>query len=126
MNHARKGIPRRSHSGAIGGSDDVMALGSGREVVAPPARIVDASQTMDERIRDRTAASRLSAIPDTGPFTAGEAAALLGVDERTVRRAIARGALPATKRGGAYRIAPVDLARYEALRRSAFPVQTPI
>ena len=60
---------------------------------------------MDRGTDDRT--------PDSGQaagagesLSAREAAAVLGVNERTVRRAIARGALPAAKRAGVYRIAP--------------------
>jgi non-specific serine/threonine protein kinase len=49
-----------------------------------------------------------------------EAARALGVTERSVRYAIARGELPATKRGGAYRIASEGLARYVAGRRGGF------
>jgi non-specific serine/threonine protein kinase len=67
---------------------------------------------MDERTSSRTADSALSGPPDSGPLSAREAAALLGVNERTIRRAIARGELLASKRGGAYRIALADLARY--------------
>jgi non-specific serine/threonine protein kinase len=49
-------------------------------------------------------------------LSALDAAQFLGVHERTVRRAIARGALPATKRSGIWRIDPDDLDR---LRQSA-------
>ncbi|MCA9863787.1 MAG: excisionase family DNA-binding protein [Thermomicrobiales bacterium] len=45
-------------------------------------------------------------------LTAREAAASVGVAERTVRRAIARGELPAVKLRGAFRIRPTDLATY--------------
>jgi excisionase family DNA binding protein len=76
---------------------------------------------MDERTRKRTADSGLSGPPDSWPITAREAAAALGVSERTIRRAIARGELPATKRGGAYRIAPADLARYREPDRVPVP-----
>jgi excisionase family DNA binding protein len=70
---------------------------------------------MDERAVDRT--------PDTGQDTeagslsAIKAADLLGVNERTIRRAIARGELPAHKRSGVYRIAPTDLEHFQARRR---------
>ena len=47
-----------------------------------------------------------------GALTAREAAARLGVSERTVRRAIARGELAAAKYAGTFRIAPAALARY--------------
>ena len=70
--------------------------------------------TMDERTADRTGRRVVSGAPDTWPLSAREAAAALGVSERTVRRAIARGELAATKRAGVYRIAPADLGRYQA------------
>jgi excisionase family DNA binding protein len=41
-----------------------------------------------------------------------EAAALLNVTERTVRRAISRGDLPASKSGGVYRVREQDIAAY--------------
>src|SRR5438093_1405154 len=67
---------------------------------------------MNEPAVDRT--------PDTGQqadaLSAHAAAELLGVHERTIRRAIARGELPAVKRGGVYQIASEDLRRYEAER----------
>ena len=47
-----------------------------------------------------------------GGVTAREAAGILGVNERTVRRAIGRGDLPATKRGRGFQIAPAALARF--------------
>ena len=51
--------------------------------------------------------------PDTGQpwLSALDAALLLGVHERTVRRAIAQGALPATKRSGIWQISHDDLER---------------
>jgi len=54
-------------------------------------------------------------------LTAREAAGLMGVHERTIRRAIARGELPATKRGGMFRIAWDDLARHRAIRPARSP-----
>jgi excisionase family DNA binding protein len=45
----------------------------------------------------------------SGGFSAREAAARLGVNERTIRRAIARGVLAATKRGRAFVITPESL-----------------
>jgi excisionase family DNA binding protein len=87
--------------------------------------VADATLAMDERTPARTADDRVSGLPDTGPLTARDAAAVLGVNERTVRRAIARGDLPATKHAGAYRIEPGDLARYRSkgsgLRLLPFP-----
>src|SRR5215217_4178328 len=52
-------------------------------------------------------------------LSASAAAAVLGVSQRTVRRAIARGDLPATKHAGVYRIAPADLERYRMRGRVA-------
>ncbi len=70
---------------------------------------------MDERAGDRT--------PDTGQqadaLSAHAAAAILGVNERTIRRAIARGALPATKHAGVYQIDPDDLRHFQT--KSRFP-----
>ncbi len=59
-----------------------------------------------------------------GPLSADAAATRLGVSQRAIRRAIARGELPATKHAGVYHIAPEDLARYEERRRSDVPPQT--
>jgi len=50
-----------------------------------------------------------------------EAAAILGLTERAVRRAIASGLLLATKRAGAYQISPVDVTRYQALLQPSTP-----
>ncbi|MDQ3694774.1 MAG: AAA family ATPase [Chloroflexota bacterium] len=69
---------------------------------------------MDERTTDWAPDSLLSGGPDTWPLTARAAAAAIGVNERTIRRAIARGELPATKEAGVYRITPADLSRYRA------------
>ncbi len=53
--------------------------------------------------------------PDAaGRLSASAAAAALGVSQRTIRRAIARGDLSAVKQGGVYRIDPAALARYRA------------
>ncbi len=45
-------------------------------------------------------------------MSALDAARSIGVSERTIRRAIAVGKLPATKHGGVYRISPDDLTRF--------------
>jgi excisionase family DNA binding protein len=74
---------------------------------------------MSEQAED-TAAGRLSTTPDSGwapgHLSARDAAVALGVSTRTVRRAIASGALPAVKCAGVYRIAPAALTRYRADR----------
>ena len=46
--------------------------------------------------------------------TTREAAAILGITERSVRRAIARGELPAVRRGNAYRIDSDELEHFAA------------
>ncbi|CAN5781325.1 hypothetical protein BH20CHL3_BH20CHL3_08000 [soil metagenome] len=61
---------------------------------------------------DRTADNLMPSTPDMDFLSAHEAAAELGVNERTIRRAIARGDLTAAKRSGIYRIDPDDLAEY--------------
>lgn len=72
---------------------------------------------MDGQTIDRMAERGGSGTADTWPLSARGAAAALGVSQRTIRRAIACGELPAEKQGGVYRIAPDDLARYRAQRR---------
>jgi excisionase family DNA binding protein len=73
----------------------------------------DATETFQER----TTAADVSGAADTWPRSAAEVAALIGVSERTIRRAIARRELVASKRGGVFRIEATDLARYQSLRR---------
>lgn len=73
-------------------------------------------------MRGISADGGVSGLPDSEPLTAREAAVLLGINERTIRRAIARGDLPATKRAGAFRIAPSDLARYR--ERGPVPIRS--
>ena len=51
------------------------------------------------------------AADSAAPLSARAAADRLGLNERTIRRAIAHGPLPAAL-GGVYLIAPADLARY--------------
>lgn len=63
---------------------------------------------MDGQPERRTTDSGLSAGAN-GVLTAREAARNLGVNERTIRRAIARGELVAVKRQGVYRITPPAL-----------------
>lgn len=63
---------------------------------------------------DRTSDTGQTPAPE--PLSAFQAAAWLGVNERTVRRAIARGALAADNQGSVYRITRVDLEHYQAAR----------
>jgi non-specific serine/threonine protein kinase len=74
---------------------------------------------MDNRRTEATPHDGVSGAADTWPLSAREAATVLGVSERTVRRAIARGDLRATLHAGVYRIAPVDLAHYRRRRATA-------
>lgn len=71
---------------------------------------------MDERIAETPdgvdSGRAVTAAPAAGPMSARAAAAALGINERTVRRAIARGELPATKYAGTFRIAPAALTWY--------------
>jgi non-specific serine/threonine protein kinase len=79
---------------------------------------------MDEQAREGTANGGVSGAADTWPLSAREAAAMLGVHERTIRRAIARGELTAIKQAGLFRIAPADLERYRTTLRLPTPLPT--
>ena len=74
---------------------------------------------MDEPTADMTD----SADNAEDALTARAAAAILGVNERTVRRAIIRGELFATKYAGKYQIAPVQLELFR--RRLTAPTRFP-
>ena len=67
---------------------------------------------------EATSVPRRSRTPDiakvSGIVSAREAAALLGCGERTIRRAIHRGELPATKHGRAFRISREAIECYRA------------
>jgi len=77
---------------------------------------------MDERTADRTPDNGQAA--DAGGFlSAREAAAVLGVNERTIRRAIARGALPAIKQAGTYRIATGSVTGYRTRHQPTKPAR---
>jgi non-specific serine/threonine protein kinase len=78
---------------------------------------------MDERTPDTVKDSGQPPLPEIGRLTAREAALALGVHERTIRRAIARGDLVATKQAGVFRITPAALAGYQAHR--SLPAPTP-
>jgi excisionase family DNA binding protein len=58
--------------------------------------------------------SSITHHPPGDELSTREAAIALGRNERIIRRAIARGELPAVKQGSAYRIAADDLLRYAA------------
>jgi len=47
--------------------------------------------------------------------------AVAGVNEQTIRRAISGGQLPATKHRGAFRIAPADMAAWQADYEAGVP-----
>ena len=55
------------------------------------------------------------------PLSATQAAKVAGFNERTIRRAIAAGQLPASKHRGAYRISPAALAAWQADEAGAPP-----
>jgi excisionase family DNA binding protein len=71
---------------------------------------------------------RQGATPSGTVVAVREAAAALGVGERTVRRAIARGELPAVKRGRGFAIRQEDLDRYRRRRerRARDRARTPL
>ncbi len=79
---------------------------------------------MDTRPFRPAAADDLSGAPDSWPLSAVDAARAVGVSERTIRRAIARGDLPASKHAGIYRVAQDDLERYR-LRTTATDASPP-
>jgi excisionase family DNA binding protein len=64
----------------------------------------------------RTAVSAADSWPVGRLLTAKEAARVAGVHECTIRRAIARGELAATKHARVFQIAPEALAQYRARR----------
>ena len=64
--------------------------------------------------RERTADSGHGPEAGAELLTARQAAARLGVHERTIRRAIAGGNLLASKRAGVYQISPAALVRFRA------------
>src|SRR4051812_47530477 len=70
--------------------------------------MADARPAMAERTAD--CGPDISAQGE--PLTARQAAVAAGLHERTIRRAIGRGELKATKHGSVFQIAPGDLARY--------------
>src|SRR4051794_17393244 len=72
-----------------------------------PARDAD---RQGEQTRKRGSPELSGGMPNT--LSAQEAARLLGIHERTVRRAIRSGELAATKQGGSFHIQGEDLERY--------------
>ena len=78
----------------------------------------------------RDPAPGVSGAADTWPLSARDAAAVLGISERTVRRAIGRGDLLAAKHGGVFRIDTAEVDRFERRTRPATVVpqlaQTPV
>jgi excisionase family DNA binding protein len=69
---------------------------------------------MERRAERQTSAAGQD--PKQTRLTALEAAARLGVHERTIRRAIARGDLHAIKRAGVFQISSADLERFRSAR----------
>ncbi len=98
-----------------------MARSSHATSLSHCAPVTDAGPVMDERTPDKAVDGSMSGAPDMWPLSAREAAAVLGVSERTVRRAIARGDLAATKRAGVYRLAQAELVRYQARLAGSVP-----
>jgi excisionase family DNA binding protein len=84
---------------------------------------------LDARFRmfgpDRTPDSGHDARDGTGGMTAREAAERVGVNERTIRRAIARDDLPAVKRRGIFVIDVASLDAWHASRDGGTPSTEP-
>src|SRR5215213_6730147 len=72
---------------------------------------------MDDQRTDWLNDERVSGAADTWPCSAREAALVLGVSERTIRRAIGRGELVASKHAGVFRITPDARAAYGEQRQ---------
>jgi excisionase family DNA binding protein len=77
---------------------------------------------MSARSPDPTPDTSMSGAADTWPLSAREAAVMLGVHERTVRRAISRGELVADKHAGTFRITREALDRYRKRRFDPVPL----
>ena len=76
---------------------------------------------MSDQARDRSSDTCPAGDPGSGSLSVREAAAALGMRERTIRRAIARGDLCAEKHAGSYRIAEADLEQYKLHRPPRVP-----
>lgn len=97
----------------------VSDLGSNQKpditpVLANRPVLPHAGVTMDNQMAVWTPDTRMG---DGDAYSATSAADLLGVSQRTIRRAIAGGELPALKFAGVYRISPADLEHYRSARR---------
>lgn len=68
------------------------------------------------RLSDALEVAQLSRRIEAETVSTGEAAARLGLCARVVRELVARGELPATRRGLAWRFRPLDLERFLAAR----------
>ena len=115
----------RARPGMIG---QLWQCGKRGTRVVFPSFLSDACHTMDERAVVRTESGQHAATPDTmlsGIRSAREAAVLLGLNERTIRRAIARGELAATRLGRSYHMSADALERYARQRERQHPPPTP-
>jgi excisionase family DNA binding protein len=78
----------------------------------------------DEAAANRVRSRRLPVALEAGhEFSTVEAAEALGLSERSIRRAIAAGTLPASKKAGSYRISREALLRYASGKDGASPPQ---
>src|SRR4051794_8755049 len=71
--------------------------------------------------RDDAVSAAVGTWPVGRLLTAKEAARVAGVHERTIRRAIVRGELAATKESRIFQIAPEALAQFQARHQHASP-----
>jgi excisionase family DNA binding protein len=98
---------------------EAVSCTSGVAPLATTGVMADAHGVMDTLRTEPSPPRSLSALPDRWPCSAREAALAIAVSERTIRRAILRGELLATKRGGRYRITRDALTHYQNERPQA-------
>ncbi|MDB4979293.1 MAG: hypothetical protein JWM82_45, partial [Myxococcales bacterium] len=96
------------------------------ETLASLAVVPDACRTMEDRPIHWIGEPEESGIPDTWPLSAVEAAGILGVSERTIRRAIARGEITAEKHAGVFRITAGEFERFKGKRAEGPRPLTPV
>ena len=92
--------------------DQMLECTVDSKLLARTPLVRDAPAVMDEQTTNDITDTLVSSAADNGPYSAREAAAIIGVSERTVRRAIACGELAASKRAGVFRITSDALAQY--------------
>lgn len=87
-----------------------------RDARSAATKDMEEQREPDQRRRSRPGHAALLAVPVAAPadLSTSDVAAILNVTERTIRRAIARGELRASRRGATYRVTHEELDRYAA------------